>query len=171
MRRPLATVVDSFVVVAALAVAAAVAVAAETTGPSVAKVAGFAFVDSSVTGQGSRAVLPEGARVYPPGSTVSGADGCPTEPHGTDGLLVAVIDYEGHPSAGSLTVTREPERGGKFTGAPYFLDLGAGRKLQALGPIFDNGTCTVELTYGVGAGASKTASGALVLRRTCPPTD
>src|ERR1700739_2054841 len=33
-----------------------------------AKIAGIAFVDSNTTGQGSRATLPAGAKIYPPGT-------------------------------------------------------------------------------------------------------
>ena len=83
-----------------------------------ASLAGFAFVDGSVTGQGSRAKLPTGTKIYPPGSTITGTDGCPTTRYHTDGMIVAVIDYQGRPTAGSVAVTRHPASGGQFRQRP-----------------------------------------------------
>jgi uncharacterized protein (DUF2141 family) len=130
--------------------------------------AGFAFVDSSVTGQGSRAKLPSGTKISPPGSTITGTDGCPTTPHHTDGLIVAVIDYHGRPTAGSLTVTRHPATGGQFKDAPYYLDLDPGPTLQYLGPIFENGSYDVRFQYDYSLGRGKMVSAAFVLARSCP---
>jgi hypothetical protein len=133
--------------------------------------AGFAFVDSAVTGQGSRAKLPSGARVYPPGSKVTGTDGCPTNRYRTNGLLVAVIDYIGRPTSASLTVISHPTGGERLVRAPYYLDLDPGRKLQFLGPIFENGAYEVELKYDFSGpkGEGKSAAGQLTLARACPP--
>ena len=39
--------------------------------------------------------------IYPPGSKITGTDGCPTTRYHTDGMIVAVIDYQGRPTAGS----------------------------------------------------------------------
>src|SRR5271169_3457502 len=58
---------------------------AATTG---ATITGFAFVDSSVTGQGSKAKLPAGTKIYPNGARITGTDGCPTTRYQTDGLIV-----------------------------------------------------------------------------------
>src|SRR5581483_5952761 len=113
-----------------------------------ATLAGIAFVDSSVTSQGSKAQLPGGATIYPPGSKITGTNGCPTTPYRTDGLIVAVIDYEGPPTAASLSVVRHPASGGKFENAPYQIDLDPGRTLQYLGPIFENGTYEMHFTWG-----------------------
>jgi uncharacterized protein (DUF2141 family) len=134
-----------------------------------ASLAGFAFVGSSVTGQGSQAQLPAGTRIYPPGSTIAGTDGCPTNRYRTDGLIVAVIDYHGRPTAGSLAVTRRPATGGAFKDAPYYLDLNPGRTLQYLGPIFDNGSYDVRFQYDYSLGRGKTVSASFVLARSCPP--
>ncbi len=87
----------------------------------------------------------------------------------TDGLLVLVIDYQGRPTAGSVTVTRRPAAGGRFENAPYYLDLNSGRTLQYLGPIFDNGSYDVLLTYHIGQGQEKTTSTTLTLARSCGP--
>ncbi len=101
---------------------------------------GFAFVGSSVTAQGHRAPLPVGTIIYPPGSTITGSEGCPSNRYNTDGMIVAVIDYHGRPTVGSVAVTRHPASGGQFDNAPYYLDLDSGRTLQFLGPIFENGS-------------------------------
>jgi hypothetical protein len=130
---------------------------------------GFAFVDSSVTGMGSRAALPAGATVYPFGTTIKGTTGCRTNRYGTDGLIVAVIDYQGRPTSGSLTVTSHPASGGEFKRAPYYLDLNPGRTLQFLGPIVDNGTYDLDFSYDYALGHGKSASGTFVLARACPP--
>ena len=133
-----------------------------------ARLAGIAFVDSSVTGQGSRAQLPAGATIYPPGSEIAGMTGCPTTPYRTDGLIVAVIDYDGPPTAASIAVIRHPASGGRFENAPYHLDLNAGRTLQYLGPIFKNGSYEIHMTWGF-AGAQTTAKEAdFTLARDCP---
>ncbi len=128
---------------------------------------GFAFVDGSVTGQGSHAKLPSGTKIYPPGSTITGTDGCPTTRCHTDGMIVAVIDYQGRPTAGKVAVTRHPARGGQFDNAPYYLDLDPGRTLQLLGPIFENGTYDVHLEYDYSLGEPKTDSATFVLARGC----
>jgi hypothetical protein len=141
--------------------------AASAAGAATASLTGFAFVDSSVTGQGSRAQLPAGTKIYPPGSEVTGTDGCPTNQYKTDGQLVAVIDYSGRPTAGSVTVIRHPASGGNFTNAPYYLDLDTGRTVQTLGPIYDNGSYEVQFSYSFNQGAQKTITGTLVLARNC----
>jgi hypothetical protein len=131
------------------------------------KIAGFAFVDSNVTGQGARATLPRGTKIFPPGSTISGTDGCPTTQYRTDGLIVAVIDYAGRPTAGSVTVNLvpTPQFGQR---PPYQLDLNAGRTLQFLGPIFDNGTYQVTLEYFFGQAQTKSTAAQFTLARRCP---
>jgi hypothetical protein len=80
-----------------------------------ASLTGFAFVDSSVAGQGAGAKLPAGTKIYPSGSQITGTEGCPTNQYKTDGLPVVVIDYSGRPTAGSVTVVRHPATGGTFT--------------------------------------------------------
>ncbi len=132
-----------------------------------AKIAGFAFVDSSVTGQGSRAQLPPGAKVFPSGSKIAGTEGCPTTQYRTDGLIVVVIDYDGRPTAGSVTISvvPEPQFGGR---APYQLDLDTGRTLQFLGPVFDNGTYRVTLQYFFGQAQQGSAVAEFTLDRRCP---
>ncbi|HEY4741664.1 MAG TPA: hypothetical protein VIH76_13800 [Candidatus Acidoferrales bacterium] len=132
-----------------------------------ASIAGFAFVDSSVAGQGAGAKLPAGAKIYPSGSQLTGTEGCPTNQYKTDGQPMAVIDYSGRPTAASVTVTRHPATGGAFTDAPYYLDLNSGRTLQNLGPIFDNGTYEVRFSYNFNQGAQKTLSASFVLARNC----
>jgi hypothetical protein len=134
-----------------------------------ASLAGFAFVDGSVTAQGSRAKLPAGTKIYPPGSRITGTDGCPTTRHRTDGMIVAVIDYQGPPTAGKVAVTRRPASGGQFANAPYYLDLDKGRTLQFLGPIFDNGSYDLQLEYDFTLGEGKTVSASFVLARSCRP--
>jgi uncharacterized protein (DUF2141 family) len=133
-----------------------------------ASLTGFAFVDGSVTGQGSRAQLPAGTRIYPPGSTITGTDGCPTNRYHTDGMIVAVIDYHGRPTAGSLAVTRHPASGGQFHNAPYYLDLDSGRTLQFLGPIFENGSYDIRFKYDFSLGQGKALSANFTLARSCP---
>ena len=123
-----------------------------------ARIAGFAFVDASVTGEGSRATLPEGAKILPPGATVTGAEGCPTNRAGTDGLIVAVIDYRGRPTTASLTITRLPATDLDNRRPPYYLDLDAGRKLQYLGPLTANGAYSVALEYFFGEAATKSVT-------------
>lgn len=135
-----------------------------------ASLAGFAFVDGSVTGQGSRAKLPAETKIYPPGSTITGIDGCPTTRYRTDGMIVAVIDYQGRPTAGSVAVTRHPASGGRYQNAPYYLDLDKGRTLQVLGPIFENGSYDVRFKYDFSLGQGKTLSATFALARSCRPT-
>ena len=132
------------------------------------KVTGFAFVDSSVTSQGSRAKLPAGAKIYPSGAKITGTEGCPTTRYRTDGLLVAIIDYTGRPTAASVTVVRHPASGGEFTNAPYYLDLNSGRTLQFLGPIFDNGSYEIRFSYHYNLGQEKNSSAKIELARNCP---
>jgi hypothetical protein len=85
-------------------------------------------------------------------------------------MIVAVIDYQGRPTAGSVAVTRHPASGGQFDNAPYYLDLDAGRTLQFLGPIFENGSYDVHLQYDFSLGKGKSAAATFVLARSCPPT-
>ena len=134
-----------------------------------ATITGIAFVDSSVTSQGSRAKLPPGAKIYASGMRITGTDGCPTTRYGTDGLIVAVIDYDGPPTAGSLTVVRHPASGGNFTNAPYYLDINPGRTLQYLGPGFENGSYDLKLTWGLGQAQNLSANASFTLARNCPP--
>lgn len=141
--------------------------AASASAPAPGRLTGFAFVDGSVTGQGAHAKLPEGTRIYPPGSTITGTDGCPTTRYHTDGMIVAVIDYQGRPTAGQVAVTRHPAGGGRFANAPYYLDLDPGRTLQVLGPIFENGTYDVHFEYDYSLGEPKTDSATFVLARSC----
>jgi hypothetical protein len=133
-----------------------------------AQIAGFAFVDATVTGEGSRATLPEGAKILPPGAHVSGAEGCASNRAGTDGLIVAVIDYRGRPTAASLTVTRLPAADLGNQRSPRYLDLDPGRKLQYLGPLSANGDYSIELQYFFGEAATKSVTAELTLDRTCP---
>ncbi len=135
-----------------------------------ASLTGFAFVSSSVTAQGRRANLPAGTKIYPPGSKITATDGCPTTRYNTDGMIVAVIDYQGRPTAGSLAVTRHPASGGQYDNAPYYLDLDKGRTLQFLGPIFENGSYDVRFQYDFSLGQGKSVSATFVLARSCPPT-
>ena len=133
-----------------------------------ASLTGFAFVDGSVTAQGSRAKLPAGTKIYPPSSTIAGTDGCPTTRYHTDGMIVAVIDYQGRPTAASLAVTRHPATGGQFQNAPYYLDLDPGRTLQFLGPIFENGSYDIRFEYDYSLGQGKKLSASFALARSCP---
>jgi hypothetical protein len=130
------------------------------------KIVGFAFVSSAVTGAGARAVLPAAAKIYPPGSKIPGTDGCPSNENPNEGLLVAVIDYSGRPTAGSVTVNLvpAPQFGQR---PPYSLDLNAGRTLQFLGPVFDNGTYKVTLEYFFGQGQQKSTSAEFTFDRRC----
>jgi hypothetical protein len=131
-------------------------------------IAGFAFVNSSVTAQGRRADLPPGTKLFPPGSKITGTDGCPTTRYHNDGMIVAVIDYQGDPMPGKVAVTRHPASGGQFNNAPYYLDLQKGRLLQFLGPIFENGSYDVSVEYDFTLGQGKTVSTTFVLARSCP---
>ena len=130
-------------------------------------VTGFAFVDSSVTGMGSQAKLPAGTKIFPPGSKISGTEGCPTNRYHTDGEIVAVIDYQGRPTAASVTVTEHRAGGPGFQRAPYYIDLNSGRTLQYLGPIFGNGTYDVVFSYSYNLGLPKMSSTTLTLDRSC----
>jgi hypothetical protein len=131
-----------------------------------AQLTGIAFVDSSVTSQGSKATLPAGAQIHPPGSEITGTEGCPTTTHKTDGLIVAIIDYDGAPTAASLGVTRHPAAGGEFDNAPYQIDLDPGRTLQYLGPIFDNGRYELHLSWAASQAENKTDT-EFTLARSC----
>ena len=133
-----------------------------------AKIAGIAFVDSNTTGQGSRETLPTGAKIYPPGTKITGTIGCPTTRYRTDGLIVAVIDYDGAPTAGSLQVMRQLPSGQQFADAPYYLDINQGRVLQYLGPIFDNANYTLRLTWSLGQAQNSQAAASFMLARSCP---
>jgi hypothetical protein len=132
------------------------------------KITGFAFVNSSVTSLGSQAKLPEGTKIYPSGSKITGTEGCPSNRYHTDGLLIVVLDYTGRPTAGSVAVTRHPASGGAFNDAPYYIDLNAGRTLQTLGPIFDNGSYDVVFSYNYNQGQEQKDSATITLSRSCP---
>lgn len=140
-------------------------------GPSNAKIAGIAFVGSSVTANGHYTPLPAGTAIYPSGSTISGTTGCPTNRYGTDGMIVVVIDYTGRPTAGSLTLTRHPATGGNFTDAPYMMDINPGRYLQTIGPYTVNGSYDVVMEYDYSQGAPKKVSASYTLARNCPPVN
>lgn len=142
--------------------------AATATGDAEGKLTGFAFVDSSVAAAGAQAKLPAGTKIYPPGSKITGTEGCSTNRYHTDGQPIVIIDYTGRPTAGSVQVTRHPASGGTFPDPPYYIDLNAGRTLQNMGPIFDNGTYDVLFSYNYNQGAGKKVSGTLVLARSCP---
>jgi len=83
-------------------------------------------------------------------------------------MIVAVIDYHGRPTAGSLAVTRHPASGGQFQNAPYYLDLDSGRTLQFLGPIFENGSYDIRFQYDYSLGQGKALSANFTLARSCP---
>ena len=143
--------------------------ATATTNAAVAappQLTGIAFVGSSVTAMGSRARLPSGTVIVPMGATVNGTFGCPTDPYGTTGLIVAVIDYDGRPTAGSLTITEHTTRG-TIERAPYYLDLNPGRTLQFLGPIRDNGTYDLELVSSFSGPMADKTSARFTLARSC----
>jgi hypothetical protein len=140
-------------------------------GPSKAKIAGIAFVGSSVTAAGHYAPLPAGTKIYPSGSTISGTTGCPTNRYGTDGMIVVVIDYQGRPTAGSLTLIRHPATGGNFTDAPYMMDINPGRYLQTIGPYTNNGSYEIQLTYDYSLGPGQKDSASYTLTRNCPPVN
>ena len=116
---------------------------------------------------GSRAKLPAGTKIYPSGSKITGTEGCATNRYHTDGMIVAVIDYQGRPTAASVTITEHPAAGGNFDRAPYYIDLDSGRTLQYLGPIFGNGTYDVLFSYSYNLGNAKTATATLILDRSC----
>jgi hypothetical protein len=82
-------------------------------------------------------------------------------------MIVAVIDYQGRPTAASVTIRETRDSGGIFLTAPYYIDLNSGRTLQYLGPIFENGTYDVLFSYNYNMGASKSASAKFVLDRSC----
>jgi hypothetical protein len=154
----------AIVFVAACSIAALIPRAAFADGGAV---TGFAFVDSSVTGMGSQAKLPAGAKIYPPGSKITGTEGCPTNRYHTDGEIVAVIDYQGRPTAANITITEHPVTGGNFQRAPYYIDLNSGRTLQYLGPIFGNGTYDIVFSYSYNLGVGKKSSTTFTLDRSC----
>jgi hypothetical protein len=142
-----------------------------SSGASGAKIAGIAFVSSAVTANGHYTPLPAGTPIYPSGSTISGATGCPTNRYGTDGMIVVVIDYNGRPTAGSLTLIRHPATGGNFTDAPYMMDLNPGRYLQTIGPYTNNGSYEVQMTYDYSLGPGQKTSATFTLSRNCPPVN
>jgi len=142
-----------------------------SSGSSGAKIVGIAFVGSSVTANGHYTPLPTGTPIYPPGSTISGATGCPTNRYGTDGMIVVVIDYSGRSTAGSLTLIRHPATGGNFTDAPYMMDLDPGRYLQTIGPYTVNGSYEVQMEYDYSQGPARKASASFTLARNCPPVN
>jgi hypothetical protein len=133
-----------------------------------ATIAGIAFVDSSVTGQGTKATLPSGTKVYPLGSTVSGTDGCPTTKYRTDGLIVAVIDYDGRPTSANLKLAERRTSGRTVGRAPYYIDLNPGRTLQVLGPVFENGSYDMAFEYNYAQGATQKLTASFELSRSCP---
>ena len=128
---------------------------------------GFAFVDSSVTGMGSQAKLPAGAKNLPPGSKVTGTEGCPTNRYHTDGMIVAVIDYQGRPTAASVTITEHPATGGISSVRPTTSTSTAAARSSISARIFENGTYDVVFSYSYNLGAAKTATAELVLARSC----
>ena len=154
----------TFAIIATCHLAALIPCTASADGGSI---TGFAFVDSSVTGMGSRAKLPAGTKIYPSGSKVTGTEGFPTNRYHTDGMIVAVIDYQGRPTAASVTITEHAATGGNFERAPYYIDLDSGRTLQYLGPIFENGTYDVLFIYSYNLGAAKKVAATLTLDRGC----
>jgi hypothetical protein len=133
-----------------------------------AKITGIAFVDNTVAERGSRATLPAEAKIYLPGTKITGAIGCPTTRHRADGLIVAVIDYEGAPTAGSLQVVRQLPSGQPSANAPYYLDIKQGRILQYLGPLFENANYTLRLTWNLGQVQTSQAAASFTLARNCP---
>ena len=141
------------------------ACSAEAAAP---RIVGIAFVDSSVTAMGSRGRLPPGAIIYPSGTRITGTTGCTTNRYGTDGLIVAVIDYDGRPTAASVQVTRHPAEGGEFQNAPYYLDLNPGRTVQFLGPFNDNGQYDLEMVSSFSGPMADKTHGSFTLARSCP---
>jgi hypothetical protein len=131
-------------------------------------IAGFAFVNSSVTEQGWRADLPPGMKIYPPGSKITGTDGCPTTRYHNDGMFVAVSDYQSDAMPGNVAVTRHPAIVGQFNNPPYYHNLQKGRMLQFLGPIFENSSYDVSVEYDFTLGQGKSVSTTFVLARSCP---
>lgn len=154
----------AFVAIAAIALASA----ADAQQAGTVKIAGIAFVDSSITGMGSRAKLPANAKIYPPGAEITGRDGCPTTQYRTDGLIVLVMDYEGRPTAGSVTITEHPAAGGSFERAPYYRDFDPGRQVQFLGPIFGNGSYDLKVEWGFAGAKGASATSSFKLKRNCP---
>jgi hypothetical protein len=143
---------------------------ARTSTPSAGggKIVGFAFVDASVTQQHSNAKIPDGTKIYSPGSKLTGTEGCSTTRYNTDGLPIVIIEYSGRPTAGSVAVTRHPASGGNFADAPYYLDLNPGTTVQTLGPYFDNGTYDVVFSYDYNLGPGQKTSASFTLARSCP---
>lgn len=153
--------------VSAVAAAASQPIPNRRSGPT--KIAGFAFVDSSVTARGqSGARLPRGTKIYPSGGRITGRTGCPNR-YQTKGLLIVVIDYSGPKTAGSVTVTRRPAGSRQsFADAPYYLDLNPGREIQYQGPIFANGSYSIAFQYGFAGRRRTTLAAKIVLARNCP---
>jgi len=128
---------------------------------------GFAFVDSSVTGMGSQGKLPAGTKIYPPGSKITGTDGCPTNRYHTDGMIVAVIDYQGRPTAASITDYRTSCAGRKLP-ARALLHRPEQRAHAAVSrPNFRKRRLRRPLQLQLQHGASKNASAKFALDRTC----
>lgn len=144
--------------------------AADATGSSAITVVGVAFVDASVTAQGSLAKLPPGTEIHPVGSTITGTTGCPTTRTRQDGLAVVVIDYTGRPTSATLTVTQFPEIGSRFARAPYHFDLDQGRTIQMLGPSVNNGAYELALKYDFSRSEEKSLTVRFELARNCPRT-
>ena len=153
----------TFAIIAACYMAAMIPCTASADGGSI---TGFAFVDSSVTGMGSRAELPAGTKVYPPGSkSPAPKDAHESVPHRWN-------DRRSHRLPGpsnrrGVTITEHPATGGSFERAPYYIDLDSGRTLQYLGPMFSNGTYDVLFSYSYNLGAAKKSTAELVLARSC----
>lgn len=149
---------------AAIAVAVVAAASAASAAPP--RIVGIAFVDSSVTGMGSRGHLPPGTAIVPAGGRVTGTFGCPTDQYGTTGLIVAVIDYDGRPTVASLTITAHTAAG-PYERAPYYLDLNPGRTLQYLGPVRENGTYDLALESSFSGPMADKTSASFTLARSC----
>jgi len=52
--------------------------------------------------------------------------------------------------------------------APYQIDLNAGRTLQYLGPIFENGRYEIHMSWGFAGAQASAAEADFVLARHCP---
>jgi hypothetical protein len=107
------------------------------------KIVGIVFLDSAVI-NGGTARVPAGARIYPAGSTITGATGCQTTP--TNGQMYLIFDYSGTPTAGEIDLTAPVSGGGSYPHAPIELDVNPGRTVQFLGtPLPINGTYKLQL--------------------------
>ncbi len=107
--------------------------------------------------------------MFPTVSKITGTDGCPTTRYHNDGMIVAIIDYQGEAMPGRVAVTRHPASGGQFNDAFYYLDLQKGRLLEFLGPIFENDSYDVSVECDFTLSQGKTVSTTFVLARSCPP--